>query len=292
MLPRSRTLSTEARFSSLPCTPVTRARSTGSSRGDASDFTDASTVAQRLRLILLHVDQEHVGRVRLQRDGEFARQVHLQQPHAEDEEHAEADGQQNHPGLMTGTPEPIDRVPQREPLHASERPHRAHHSEPDEVQGDRREHEPDRHDAAHPPRRRLPAREQHEHGDDRSAGEPLDADRARASASMARDARGASRGPRSRRSRRLARRGPGADVSSRSNSSGRTRRTSSSGTSANSSDTRTPMPKAWRLAEGVRPTEIAPSAAKALVGAASSINAPSARPIRLPAAPSSSTCTT
>ena len=119
--------------------------------------------SQRVGLILLHVDQEHVGRVRLQRDGEFARQVHLEQPHAEDEEHAEADGQQNHPGLMTGTPEPIDRVTHREPLHASERPHRAHHREPDEVQGDRREHEPDRHDAAHPPRRRLPAREQHEH---------------------------------------------------------------------------------------------------------------------------------
>ena len=76
---------------------------------------------------------------------------------------------------------------------------------------------------------------------------------------------------------------------SRSNSSGLTCRTSSNGTSAKSSETRTPIPAPCAAADRVRPKEISPYPATTFAGTACNASAAIATPSRLPPNPSTRT---
>ena len=98
-----------------PSTPVTRARSTGISRDAPAPCAGSRQERPHaVHLTALHVDQEHVGRVGRHLDRELAEQVRLQRSHADDEEGAEADGEQDDARLVAGPRQVQHRVPQRE----------------------------------------------------------------------------------------------------------------------------------------------------------------------------------
>ncbi len=69
--------------------------------------------AHAVGLALLDVEQEHVGRVGRHLHRELAEQARLQRPHADDEEGAEADGQQDDARLVARTRQVQHRVAQR-----------------------------------------------------------------------------------------------------------------------------------------------------------------------------------
>ena len=71
--------------------------------------------AKRIDLILLDVDQEHVGAVALRRDREVGEQIGLERADAEHEEAAQADRQHDHARLIAGTAKADDGVAEREP---------------------------------------------------------------------------------------------------------------------------------------------------------------------------------
>ena len=66
-----------------------------------------------VRLSALDVDQEHVGRVGADLDGELGEQAGLQRSHADDEERAQPDCQQDHARLIPGARQMQHRVAQR-----------------------------------------------------------------------------------------------------------------------------------------------------------------------------------
>ena len=102
--------------------PTTRARSTGSSCASAPPVARAGEErADALGLILLNVEQEHVGRVGRHLNRELVEQAGLQRSDPDDEERAEADGQQDDPRLVAGTRQMQHRVTQRERSRVRER---------------------------------------------------------------------------------------------------------------------------------------------------------------------------
>ena len=67
-------------------------------------------------LILLHVEQEHVGQIRRDVDAELGNEVLLKRAHPDDEEAAETDGEQHDARLTAGSAQLQHRVTQREPV--------------------------------------------------------------------------------------------------------------------------------------------------------------------------------
>ena len=115
-------------FVDLPRTPVTRARITGMSCGApaAGRALRASRNARtRSHLRRQDLDQEHVGPARRQLERELLQQVGLQRADADDEEAADADGEQDDARLVAGARQVEDGVAQREPAGARHRPHGA-----------------------------------------------------------------------------------------------------------------------------------------------------------------------
>ena len=112
--PRARTSSKVSSVVTRPLTPVTRARSTGSSfHAPGAVGRIAEERAHAVHLVALDVEQEHVGRFRVDLDRELLEQARLQRPHADDEERAEADGQQDDARLVAGPRQVQHGVPQR-----------------------------------------------------------------------------------------------------------------------------------------------------------------------------------
>ena len=182
--------------------------------------------AHAVGLLALHVDQEHVGRVRGGLDRELLEQARLQRSDADDEERAEPDGQQDDARLVARPRQVQHRVPQRERARAWPAARSsATSSRPGQVQHDR---EPRR------SRRRRSA--------------PTFSDAACQAVSADQRRRHRDHGSTTASSRAGA-----ACCSSRSSSDGLTRRTWSSGTIENSSDTSTPMPMPCAAALHVTP---------------------------------------
>src|SRR5688572_23045522 len=94
--------------------------------------------AHPLDLVLLDVEQEHVGRFRIDVDRELGDQVFLQRPNADDEEAAEADREQYDPHLAAGAPQLQHGVPQRERLRFRQWRNRPNQQRAGEVQDNRR----------------------------------------------------------------------------------------------------------------------------------------------------------
>ena len=213
--PRARTSSKLSRLVSRPLTPVTRARSTGISRDCAGAVRRIGEErAHAVDLLALDVHQEHVRRVLGDLHRELLEQARLQRPDADDEERAEADGEQDDPRLVARPRQVQHGVAQRKRRRLRQRRDRAHQQPAGQLQHERQPAESGADDqadrAATPPARRSAptsaGRHQHHRGDAASS------------------------------------RGGRASVSSRSSSDGLTSRTSSSGTTENSSDTSTPTP--------------------------------------------------
>ena len=99
---------------------MTRARSTGMTRGGAASGRHplGQEGAHLLDLVLLDVDQEHVGPALFELDRELVQQVGLQRADAEHEERAEPDGQQDDARLVARALQAEHRVPQREDARA------------------------------------------------------------------------------------------------------------------------------------------------------------------------------
>ena len=117
---RCRTSSTLSSFVSCPSTPTTRARSTGISWTRLAPFAGSARNARNaVHLAALHVEQEHVGRVGRRLHRELVEQARLQRPDADDEEGAEADGEQDHARLVAGPRKVQHRMPQRKRLRVS-----------------------------------------------------------------------------------------------------------------------------------------------------------------------------
>ena len=86
----------------MPRTPVTRARITGMSCGGPAGRRLARVEERphRRHLRRQDLDQEHVGPARRQLERELLQQVGLQRPDADDEEAADADGEQDDARLV------------------------------------------------------------------------------------------------------------------------------------------------------------------------------------------------
>ena len=84
----------------MPRTPVTRARSTGISVRRPALAAPGTLAASDL--ILLDVDQEHVGTAALRCNEKLARRLDCERADAEHEEAAEADREQDHARLVAG----------------------------------------------------------------------------------------------------------------------------------------------------------------------------------------------
>ena len=108
----------------LPRTPVTRARITGNQprRAGRRRLARVEERAHRVDLGRQDLDQEHVGPARRQLERELLQQVGLQRADADDEEAADADGEQDDAGLVAGTRQVEDGVAQRKPARARHRP--------------------------------------------------------------------------------------------------------------------------------------------------------------------------
>ena len=163
--PRPRTSSTSSSVTSRPCTPTTRARSTGIERTAGAPCRPAGVQGggDAGQLVVLDVEQEHVRGIGGDVHRDLAHQVLLQRPHAEDEEGPEPDGEQHQVHLAAGPGQLQRGVAQREPAarrraagprrSAPVRPRRAPPATRDEADGD---------DGADPHRSGLPHRERHQ----------------------------------------------------------------------------------------------------------------------------------
>ena len=128
--------------------------------------------AHRVDLGRQDLDQEHVGPARRQLERELLQEVGLQRADADHEEAADADREQDDAGLVAGTGQVEDGVPQREPARARHRPDGADERRRGDREDERDAGKPGADDQPHAQRRRLPAR----HGDERGADERRGAD--------------------------------------------------------------------------------------------------------------------
>ena len=119
----------------------------------------------RLDLIALHVEQEHVRRIGRHAHRKLVDQVLLQRADADDEEAAEADGEQHDAHLAAGAAELQDCVAKRERSRSRQGPNRANQQAACEMQDERGggkssgDHRPD------PQRAGLPHGQGHDPGD-------------------------------------------------------------------------------------------------------------------------------
>ena len=124
-------------------------------------------------LVLLDVDQEHVGAVLANLEGERAQQVRLHRLDADDEEAPQPDREQDDAGLVAGPRQVEDGVTHREPGARAEGLNQPHQNPPDAVERHRDRREPAAHPQAGLPRGRLPARQRHQPHRQRADHRPL-----------------------------------------------------------------------------------------------------------------------
>ena len=106
-------------------------------RGCAGVLASRDRVPHGVHLIGLDVEQEHVGSVGRQVHRELGDQVLLQRAHAEDEEAAQADGQQDDPHLRSGTAQLEHGVTQGEPARPRQRTNQPNQQRTRQVQNQR-----------------------------------------------------------------------------------------------------------------------------------------------------------
>ena len=155
---------------------------------------------------------------------ELVEQARLQRPDADDEEGAEADGEQDDARLVARARQVQHGVAQRKRPRVRQRRDERDQRRPGQVQHERQAREPGADDQADAQRRRLPRRERDQRRGHERRSPPIPTQSRRAGA-----------------------------VSSRSSSDGLMSRTCSSGTTENSSDTSTPMPTPCTAALQVTP---------------------------------------
>ena len=125
----------------------------------------------RRDLIALNIEQEHVGRIRRHAHRELIDQVLLQRSDADDEEAAEADGEQHDSHLAAGPAQLQHGVTQREGSRSRERPDRPQQQRAGKMEDDRGGGKARCNHRTDPQRARLPHRQpdqprDHDHGDD------------------------------------------------------------------------------------------------------------------------------
>ena len=219
-------------------------------------------------------------RLRLER--EVRNEAGLQRAHAENEEAAQADSEQDHARLVARPAKSDDRMPQREPWRERKRAHGAHEARARQMQ-----HERDSRRTQsrrwRPPEGMPPARRR------RRRARPLTASVAVTcvqSIALHLLAIGPPAGVATVPA------APGSASSPRISRSGLTRRTSRSGTSAKSSETSRPTASPCSTADAVSPYEMSPIDAVSDAGIEDRATAARTTPSRLPVRPRSTTCST
>ena len=119
--------------------------------------------ADTSHLVLLDVEEKHVGGIVADLEREGAEQVRLDRVNPDDEEAAQPDRQQDHPRLVAGSRQVEHGVSQREPRPGAERLDHPHQPLPPHVQHNRHEGEPPTQPEPDLPRRGLPAGQHDEH---------------------------------------------------------------------------------------------------------------------------------
>ncbi len=163
--PRARTSSKLSSVVTRPLTPVIRARSTGMRRDVPAPFAGSfRKCPHALDLSALHVEQKHVRRVGADLQRELVEEARLERSHADDEECAEADREQNDTRLVPRPRQVQHRVPQRKRRRVRERRDQLHQQPSGKDQHAGQHGEADAHDEADPKRCGLPRRHRDERG--------------------------------------------------------------------------------------------------------------------------------